>query len=173
MPVDPRDELWNAAFDTYYDSYYQELLRDALVDRWQRVDDLTKVATALTASGSAVSGWALWNEPHLKVAWAVLAGTAALLTIIHATLNVPERVRNHAETKRAFAALRANLETFRYRMRVDPEFPVPSFLDEFVVFRTRFSELLQLLKNDILLTSGAERMTQQHLNILLREDADV
>jgi hypothetical protein len=173
MSFDPRDELWNAAFDTYYDSYYQELLRDALVDRWQRVDEVTKVLAALTASGSAISGWALWNEPHLKATWAILAGIAALLTVVHATLNVPERVRTHAETKRAFAALRSNLETFRYRMRVDPNFPIASFLNEFVVFRTRFSELLGLLENDILLTSTVERATQRHLNNLLREDGDV
>jgi hypothetical protein len=170
MTIDPRDELWEAAFDTYYDAYYQELLRDRLVDRWQRVDDIAKVLAALTASGSAVSGWALWNQPGFKTVWALLAGFAAILTIVHAALSVPARVRDRAEAKRLFAGLRISLETFRYCMRVDPGFPVEKFLHDFVEYRARHSDSIQLLKNDILITKRMQTKTQAHLNLILREE---
>jgi hypothetical protein len=54
MDFDPRDELWNAAFNTYYDAYYEEIAADKMISRWQILDELTKVLVALTASGSAM-----------------------------------------------------------------------------------------------------------------------
>ncbi len=84
MTVDPRDELWRAAFDTYYDSYYEELLADRLINVWRRVDEVTRILAALTASTSAVTGWALWAQQYSRNVWAVLAGFAAVLTILHA-----------------------------------------------------------------------------------------
>jgi len=93
MATDARDELWTATFDTYYDAYYEELLAAALVRRWQRVDAFTKVLVALTASGSAVAGWTLWSQPGFKTSWTFIAGIAALLSILHSTLNVADRVK--------------------------------------------------------------------------------
>lgn len=144
MTVDPRDELWEATFKTYYDAYYIELLEDALIARWQVVDEVTKVLVALTAGGSAVSGWALWTQPHFKTIWAILAGIAALLAIVHSALAVPGRISDHAEAKRRFASLRIGLETFCYRMRVAPEFPVPEFMEELAQHRRVFSDAVQL-----------------------------
>jgi hypothetical protein len=172
MAIDPRDELWDAAFNTYYDAYYQELLRDRLVDRWQRADDITKVLTALTASGSAVSGWALWSQPAFKMLWLILASIAAVLTIVHASLSVPGRVRDHSDCKRLFAGLRITLETFRYCMRVDPNFPVDKFLGDFVQYRSRYSDSIQLVKNDILITRRLQKATQNYLNLLLKQEID-
>ncbi len=73
-----RNELWKASFKTYYNAYFQELVAKLLVSRWQVLDGFTKVLVALTATGSVVSGWALWSEPYLKTVWGVLAGSAAL-----------------------------------------------------------------------------------------------
>ncbi len=64
--ADPRDQLWKVAFYTYYQAYYVEMLISALIDRWQIVDETTKVLVALTASGSVVSGWVLWTQPHFR-----------------------------------------------------------------------------------------------------------
>jgi len=86
MTTDQRDEIWNAAFDTYYDAFYEELCADNLINRWQKLDEASKVLAALTASTSAVAGWVLWTEPHFKVVWSAIAAVAALLTILHASL---------------------------------------------------------------------------------------
>jgi hypothetical protein len=109
MAFDPRDELWEVTFETYYDAYYNEQLADYLINRWQRVDESTKVLSALTASGTAMSGWALWSQPSFHLLWALLAGVAALLTITHAALAVPGRLKDQAELKRRFASLRTDV----------------------------------------------------------------
>lgn len=168
MPIDPRDEIWKVTFETYYDAYYQELLSDRVIHRWQRFDEITKTLVAITASGSAISGWALWNDPEFKILWGGMAGFAALLGIIHTALHVPERLKDHGEIKRRSASLRADLETFRYRMRIDPDFPVDEFTREFVEYRKRFSNDLQLIKNDILLTMNLANKVQEQLNVRLR-----
>ncbi len=169
MPTDPRDELWEASFDTYYVVHYEELLADRLIDSWQKVDEITKVLVALTASGSAVSGWALWAEPHFRRIWVIMASIAAVLSIVHTALSVPGRLKDHGETKRRFASLRTDLETFRYRMRIDANFPIEEFTQEFVEYRRRFSDSVQLRKNDILRTNRLENKVQKQLDIRLED----
>ena len=132
MAFDPRDELWNATYDTLYFTYYNEILCDTLVRRWQITDDLTKVLVALTASGSAISGWALWSDQRFQFLWVGIAGFAALLSIVHSALGVPSRLKDWGDSKRRFASLRIELETFQYRMRVNPEFSTEEFMKELV-----------------------------------------
>lgn len=169
MDADPRDELWKVSFETYYDAYFQELVADALINRWQRVDEVTRMLVALTASGSAVSGWALWTNAHFRVVWALLAGAAAVLAVGHATLGVLGRLKDQGEMKRRFSGLRTDLETFRYRMRVSRDFSVAEFSAEFAEFRRRYSDAVQLLKNDLLPTRTLEIRLQDALNERLRD----
>jgi hypothetical protein len=87
-------ELWKAVFDTYYDAFYNEVLADKLVNRWQVVDDTSKILVAVTASGSALSSWALWNQPGYRFVWTGLAGFSAILGIIHTSLGVSHRLKD-------------------------------------------------------------------------------
>lgn len=122
MIEDPRDELWNAAFRAYYDSYYEELVAAAMISRWEPLDDLTKVLVALTASGSAVTGWVLWQHPGFRTAWAVLAGCAAVLSILSGALRVSSRVKDWGDVWRKLAPVRVDFEALRDRMRVNSNF---------------------------------------------------
>jgi len=164
MAVDPRDEIWNAVFETYYDSYYEEVTADALVNRWQWVDEITKVLVALTASGSAISGWALWSDPNFRLVWTGLAGFAAILSIVHTALGVPARLRDWGEVKRYFASLRIDIETCRYKMKVNSEFPIGEFIDSLTEFRQRYGEGVQRFRNDIALSKRLQLRTQNELN---------
>lgn len=164
MTFDPRDELWNAAFNTYYDAYYEEMAADKMINRWQILDEITKVLVALTASGSAISGWALWSNQNFKYVWLIFAGAGAVLALIHSTLGVPGRLKDWGEIKRWFAMIRIDLETFKYRMTVDPEFSINNFTEEFVDYRKRYSEGIQRLKNDIFRSNRLEKKTQGELN---------
>ncbi|HXY79686.1 MAG TPA: hypothetical protein VEI08_03525 [Candidatus Bathyarchaeia archaeon] len=167
MAIDQRDEIWNAAFDTYYDAFYEEICADKLINRWQKLDETSKVLVALTASTSAVAGWALWTEPHFKPLWSGIAGIAALLTILHASLSVSGRIKDQAEIKRLFASLRIDLETFRYRMRFDPSFSIPDFTKEFSAYRDRYSSNMQLLRNDVARTKGLQERSQAQVDEIL------
>lgn len=172
MASDPRDELWKACFETYYDTYFQEVVADGLINHWQRVDEVTRVLVAITASGSAVSGWALWTRSHFRGVWVLLAGAAALLAIVHAALGISDRLKYQGELKRRFSGLRTELETFRYRMCVDTNFPVDKFTVEFGEFRRRYSDAVQLLRNDLLLTRSFEIRRQRELNERLRDEIE-
>ena len=164
MSQDGRDEIWNASFNTLYTAYFQELLADTVVARWQWLDETTKVLVAATASGSAVSGWALWSNAGFKYVWLGIAGVSALLAIIHTALAVPNRIKDHGDLRRSFAGLCNELETFRYRMQIDTQFSVQEFTKEFVELRRRFGEATQHLRNDILVTRRLLRNCQAQLN---------
>jgi hypothetical protein len=140
MPYDPRDQLWEGSFETLYHVFYEEYITWGLINQWQKIDEITKVVVALTASGSAVAGWTLWNEPYFKTIWASIAGFAAVLSIIHTALRVPERIKEHGEAKLQLINLRIDLETFRYRMCIDPNFSIESFTQEFVEYRKRYAQ---------------------------------
>jgi len=159
-----RDALWEVTNETFYDAYYEEVAADRLISRWQLMDETARLAVAIAATGSAVSGWALWNQPVFRHIWAVLAGLAAVLSIVHVTLAVARRLKDWGNTRQHFAILRADLETFRSRMRVDPLFPVPAFQQDFLGYRDRYAEGLTSLKPDILLTRGFRIRAQKDLN---------
>jgi hypothetical protein len=170
-PADPLEELWRASFETYYDSLFEEVTADALITRWASVDEVTKLLVMVTASGSAVSGWALWNQPGYRMLWVVLSGVAALLSIVHTALGVPGRIKTHAEDKRRFASLRTDLETFRYRIRVQQDqLDVGQFTREFLEYRKRYSENVQLLGNDIARTLRFELKMQGEVNARLKNE---
>ena len=166
MAIDPRDQIWNATFETYYNSFYQELLSDVLLVRWQRVDDLVKLLVAIFAGTSAIAGLVSLYAKTLNIEWAwpVLTGLAAVLSIAHKELAVPFRLRDHGENKRSFAALRLDLETFRYKMQFDPDFPVADFTAKFEEFRKRYGEEYRRLRVDSFVTSSLQTTCQAELD---------
>ena len=122
MDFDQRDELWEATWKTYYDVYFQEILAERLVLRWQRFDEFSKIFVALTASGSAISGWTLWNNPEYKLTWVLIAGFGALLAIIHKSLDVSRKLTDWGATRSQFSALRIEIESFQNQIRFFPNF---------------------------------------------------
>jgi hypothetical protein len=159
-----RDQLWETSFSTYYAAYFEEFAADALIRRWQLIDEITKVMVAVTATGSAVAGWTLWNQEYFRVAWALIAGFAAVLGIVHTTLAVPARLRDWGQIRGYFTRLRVDLETFRDRMALNPEFSPDAFSKELVELRRRYAEGAQQVKADLLRSEGLEVRAQELLN---------
>ena len=167
---DPRDIIWERAFDTYYESFFYELVSDRVVNRWQITDDITKVLVALTASGSAISGWILWQDPNLKFVWASLAGFGSVLSIVHASLGVPSRLKDWQEISSSFTSLRIEMETFRHTMEFDPNFDIADATKKYEDCRKRFGEFLQRQKNDILHTEKLRLRAQEDLDSKLGDE---
>lgn len=167
MNFDSRDIIWNKIFAVYYDSYWVEVLSEKVIEIWQRTDDVTKVIVALTASGSAVSGWALWDQPGFKYIWVILAGTSAVLSITHAALGVAGKVRDWTEIKRQFTSLRIEMELCRDLMEIDPEFSIDDFEAKYKDYKKRYGELYPNINNDIILTKKRKIRAQRELNIRL------
>lgn len=169
MTTDPRDTLWQKSFATYYDCYYEEMISERLVYRWGLLDDVTKVLVALTASGSAVSGWALWNTPDFKFIWILLAGLGAFLSIVHASLNVQSRVKEWENLKKDFTGLRVKLETFRHQMEINPDYELNVFMKSYEDYRNKYSDIMKRIGGDITRTSKFQEKAQDDLNLKLKD----
>jgi hypothetical protein len=163
-------ELWKAVFETYYDAFYNEVLADKLVNRWQIADDASNILVAVTASGSALSGWALWNQPGYRLLWTGLAGFSAILGITHSSLGVAHRLKDWGEIKRSFAMLRIELETLQYRMKFDFKATNRDFQRQFIKHRRQYLRAVQRLKNDVLLRKGLELAAQKDIDRRIAED---
>lgn len=167
--MDQRDVLWNKIFDVYYDTYYVELLSSRLTDRWKLVDDITNILIAVTASGSAISGWALWNEPNFKNIWVLIAGLGAAFSILHSAIGVTGRLRNWVEVKRQATSLRLDVESCRNQMEIFSNFDISDFNSQLETFRKRYSEVYINVSSDILKTGRFERETQSKLDYKLQD----
>jgi hypothetical protein len=164
-----RDQLWRVSVETFYRVYYAESLANSLVKSWQRWDEIAKFVIAITATTSAVSGWTLWNLPQFKIIWSIIAGSGAIFAILHTNLKVPDRLKDLISDVQYLKGLRINLETFRYKMEVDPNFEIEEFREEFLGYRDQYSDGSKRLKNDILLTKRRRTKVQEELNAELQD----
>jgi hypothetical protein len=168
MPVDVRDEIWSATYETYYDTFFEELIAECLVSRWLVVDHVSRILVAVTASGSTVAGLALWKNPAVAWLWPILSGVSAVLAILTDKLGVSQTLKSHNDAMNAFCSLRVDLETFRYRMRANPDFDVPTFQRELVAYRKRYGDDYKRVQADILRRRNLEKKVQSDLNDRLR-----
>jgi hypothetical protein len=162
--TNPLDRLFKETFATYYDAHFYEIEAEMLAQKWQRVDEVVKVIVAVTASGSAVASWAIWQKPGLQMLWAILSGIAALAAIIHATLGVPGRLKDWIEIRGFFLVLRNDLQILRQRMRAAPNLPIETIQSDYEALRKRFAEGEAKIKSDILLSTRLRVAAQQQLD---------
>ena len=159
-----RDIIWDKIYELFYDSYYYETLSNRIISKWLVIDELTKVLVAVTTSGSAIAGWALWNKEGWQYIWIFLAGLSALLSIIHATLNVTQRIKEWTECKRNFSSLRIECETNRGEMAVNYEFEGKEHLKFYKEKMKLFGELYSGIPNDFIMTKKLRVKNQEELN---------
>jgi hypothetical protein len=162
-----RNQIWDATWKVYYETYFQEVLAERLVLRWQRFDEFSKVLIALTASTSALSGWALWNDPDFKVVWAIFAGLGAILAITHKSLDVSHKLTDWGSSRSHFSLIRLDCEQFQNKMRFNPEFPIKDFSEEERLLHDRFKEAYQKTKIDGFLTGKLRIAAQKELDQLI------
>jgi hypothetical protein len=162
-----RDELWKATWETLYDASYYEVLFAEVLKRWQAFDIITRLLVAITASGSAVAGWALWNDDNYKILWLVVAGIASLLSIIHATLNTPDRVKNYTKLSNVISHVRLDYETFQHELKIYPDFDVDANFNKFKELRSKYQKALESFSPDFLTTDKARHNAQTILNTKL------
>jgi hypothetical protein len=169
MATDPRDTLWKYSFDTYYDAYFEELLADSLIKRWMRIDFGVKIIVALTASGSAVAGLTLWNEPGLKAVWAAISLIAAVGSIFHTTVQAANLIKEHTKSNADFASLRNGLEDFRRDLNIHPQFDVDSKNAEFDKLRKKYDECSRNTPRDWTVTDRFRIRIKNILNDAIRD----
>jgi len=162
--MDKRDGIWNKVFEIFYDSFYFELLSSKIASKWLFVDEITKILVAITTSGSAIAGWSLWNKEGFQFIWIFLAGTGALLSVLHATLNVSNRVKEWTDMKRKFSSLKIECETNRGIMEMNPEFEIESHTNFYIEKKRVYGELYSNLPNDFLISKKFRINIQEEVN---------
>ena len=164
-----RDQMWEASVETLYEVYYNELETEFVAGRWQRVDDYTRIATAVAAAASGVTGWFLWGRQDLRSLWAIFAGIAACLSLFHVSFWVDHRLQDFEKVRQYFAALRTDLETFIYQMRIHPDFALGGAETDFEKYRKRYREGNEILSNDLLLTRRLREKAQTQVDVRLSD----
>jgi hypothetical protein len=167
MDFDQRDEVWDAVWGVYYNTYFQEVLAERLVLRWQRFNEASKVLIALTASGSALSGWALWSDPGFKVLWALLAGIGAILAIVHKSLDVSGKLFDWGSSRSQFSIIRIDFQKLINRLRINPRFAIKESTAQLDALTDRYSEAYKQTKMDAFLTGKLRISVQEELNSLV------
>ena len=168
MSQPAKDAYWKPSYDTLYKAYYQEILSDALVERWQGIDVATALLVAATASGSAFAGLALWSEPSLKIVWGIIAGVAAIASIIRSVMGVTSRVKDQTDLRHAFLQLRVDVETFRLQLAI--EMNMDEAKNRFSELRKTLAECLGRTSPDFAETKGLRSNVQKRLDDIMKAE---
>lgn len=167
MTNDIHDRLWRSAYYQWYNTAYNVELASRMVDRLKTVDDITKVLVALTASGSAIAGWALWSRPGFDLGWALLAGVGALLAIVHGSLGIPARLKDWLEVKQGFLGLRAALEAARSTMANHADFDPVELERCLSEAASKFAELEGRIPSDLFASNRVKSQCQDRIDSIV------
>ncbi len=159
-----RDELLKASWETFYDASYYQILFEEVSKRWQTFDFITRLLVAVTASGSTIAGWALWNDDGFKCIWLFTAGFASLISIVHATLNTPEKVKNYSKLADGISTVCHEYETFRQELKIYPDFNVDEKYNNHKALRLKYTKALEAFSPDFLTTEKIQNDSQTMLN---------
>lgn len=168
MSQNSKNTYWEPSFKTLYEAYFQELASGALVNRWERIHIITAFLVAVTASGSAVAGWAFWTEPGWRIIWAIIAGTACLISIGHGVLGVPGRIKEQEKLRRLFSELRIDIDTFRQQLTIGLDDDQAS--TQYDKLRHRLSQCTSGAHPEIAFTLGLRVKIQGDLNNILKKE---
>lgn len=158
------DVLWNNIFQKYVDVFYQELMLDNLVSKWENFDLITRYLIAITASGSAVSGWALWQFPYGIISWKVLSFTSALLAIFYSVAPIAHNLKLGNQAYTEARLLRSNFEDFIYDFQAYKGDTPRNFTEELRNFNTTFNNICEKSPRFPFVTKSFRVRVQKKLN---------
>lgn len=161
------NEIWNSAHEMKYECFFQELCSEWLVNRWKAIDSITKFLITFTASGSAISGWVLWNYSVLSELWAVLAGCAAVLSIIHSSFNITTRIEEATLQYSQFKSLRMNLDSFQIKMKIKAFEKLEDYKSEIMSITQEYGKIHTNVKPDFILIDFFKKRIIIKLNKLI------
>jgi hypothetical protein len=163
--TDARTALYQECWKAYYSAYYSHLLADLVAGRWQTLDQISKLLVALFSTGSAVAGWSFWTQNgNGKIAWAVCAGIATVLSIVQSALGVSDRLKTMLESRSRMLRIRLQFETLFSGMRLEPEFDVAKAREKFAVLQQEYVEAAAQMPKDWIYTNRDEANVQKTLN---------
>ena len=158
------ERMWNELYDRYYRAYFEELRAERLISIWNPVDTICRVLIACTASGSAISGWALWQQEGFRSCWTVIAGITAFIAIGYSVIGISERYREASVLHSDFSNLRMKLEEMRTKMSTMQYDSLSIYKHEFTKLIETYSDVVSRRKPSILISDSMETTLQVKLN---------
>jgi hypothetical protein len=168
MPAKTLEEYWNLSFDALYDASFYELTSAHVIRSWNLIDLVISLCTAFIIAASAVTGWALWENPKGKLIWGCIAAAGSTLAIFHSILAVPRRITKEAERQQHFSALKTDL--IHFRASLPRSLDVLKAQKRFDMLRERLRRSVSETPQDIVLTLSARKAIQKTVNKKLRRD---
>jgi hypothetical protein len=168
MPAKTLEEYWDLSFDALYDACYYELASAHVIRSWNLIDLVISLCTAFIIAASAVTGWALWENPKGKLIWGCVAAAASTLAIFHSILAVPRRITKEAERQQHFSELKTDL--IHFRASLPRGLDVLKAQKRFEMLREKLRRNVSETPQDIVLTQSARKAIQKTVNKKLRRD---
>jgi hypothetical protein len=165
-PVEPTPpKYWTQTFEIYYQAYLQEMYAEYLSDFWSKWDRFSAILVAATATGSTVTGFALWKTASGQVVWGIIAGVAAVTSLITGGLQVAQAVKLQGDLRTKFLHVRLQLADFRQDM---PQMAESDQKTRFETLRTDFNAVLEMAKSDFALTESRRKIINDKLDAILK-----
>jgi hypothetical protein len=162
--IETWNQLWASLHQTHYQAYFDELYAESAVGSWRSLDSVSRLLQLLTASGSAIAGWALWKQEGFKEVWMILAGAAAVIALFHTVLNVSENVKEETLVYCEFSKLRLELERLKSKMQIKAYETLSEYKKEYFAVLERFGTASALKKPESILFRNRPERIQTELN---------
>jgi hypothetical protein len=162
MALDEREFIWSQSFNLLYEIWNAELQTEELIRLVTIIDRITTFLVTITATTSAVAGWAIWGQPGWKEAWIVVAGAAALLSAAHTTMQISASVQKLEPVRLELTRQRRRIEQFRSELLYakDPE----KMWSEYRQLVRDANEQMSKMGPDILLIEPLRRRAKEQVD---------
>ena len=157
-------QLWDNLHQTHYLAFFDELYAESTVRSWRAFDTGSRFMQLLTASGSAIAGWALWKQDGYKELWIYLAGASAIIALVHTVLNVSEKVKEDTQVYCEFKKLRLQLELLKSKMQIKLYDSLSEYKRDYFAILDQFGTASALKKPDSFLFKNRPEKIQAELN---------
>jgi hypothetical protein len=123
------------------------------------------IAIALFATASPIAGWRMWETgSSFRLAWAILAGLGAVLSVISPLLKLSDKIKNLSELRTGYSLLYFDLGEIVGN--ISQNYTVqPADNELFLAAKKRMRELT--VKENVLPSSAQVRFLQKKVNNLL------
>ena len=149
------DNLRTACFNKKY--YGHQL---AKTRRWNNASEFV---LAITASGTGIGSWAVFQYQAGQIAWVVLAGVSALIAIVKPIVKWSDSVERYAKLHSEYSKLTVTLQAVAGQVRMQKEF-TPELQKVYQTAQSTFSKLADdddPSPNDTLLAALQQKVNQE------------
>ncbi|HEX8475082.1 MAG TPA: hypothetical protein VF666_13715 [Pyrinomonadaceae bacterium] len=104
-PIDKNRERLKRVYDNYRTARMSREYYACRLSFFQNCNFWYEIVLAIGTSGSAISGWYVWQTATGKTVWAILTGAAALLAILKPALQLPKHIEQYSKLHTGYSSL--------------------------------------------------------------------